>query len=72
MNDCSPRRQPVSTETHGDRRSKRTQTPPDAALTDSGRSWGQNCSSVPIGRAFSGCATSRLNDVNLSDAGVPA
>ncbi|HYB38960.1 MAG TPA: hypothetical protein VEF72_26700 [Mycobacterium sp.] len=53
-------------------RSGLTQAPPDAALTDSGRSWGESFSSMPTRRALSCCATSQLNDANVSDAGMPA
>lgn len=72
MNGFSPRRQPVSTVTHGDRRSELTQTPFDPALTDRDRSWVRNCSSVSIGRAFSGSAISQPNVPNLSDARMRA
>lgn len=106
INAFSPRHQPVSTMSQGNRdrrlpascrrdstariweshggdavgkplighveRSEPTQTPPVAVLTDTGTSWGQNFSSVPVGRAFPGCAISQFNDVNQSGAGLPA
>jgi hypothetical protein len=53
-------------------RSEPTQASPDAVLTDSGRSCGENFSSMPIGRAPSSCATGQLNDANVSDASMQA
>jgi hypothetical protein len=38
--------------------SELTQAPPDAALTGSGRGWGEDFSSMPTGRAHSRCAIS--------------
>jgi hypothetical protein len=49
-----------------------TQAPPGPVLTDSGRSWGENFSSMPIGRAPPRCVISQFNDANVSDAGMPA
>ena len=53
-------------------RNEPTQAPPDTALTDSGRDWGENFSSMPTGRVPSCCAISQLNFANVSDAGMPA
>ena len=53
-------------------RSELTLVPPDAALINFDRGWGESVSSMPVARPFSSCATSQLNDVNVSDAGMPA
>jgi hypothetical protein len=53
-------------------RSKLARARPDAGLTDNGRSWGENFSLMPIGRAPSSCAIRHFNNVNVSDAGMPA
>ena len=50
--------------------SEPTQAPPDVALTDSGRTWGEDFSSMPIGRAASCCAISKLNFASVSTAGA--
>lgn len=39
---------------------------------DSGRSWRESFSLMLIGRAASSCATSQLNDANVSDTDMPA
>jgi hypothetical protein len=53
-------------------RSGLTKPPPDAALTDSGRSWGANVSSMLPGQACSCCVIRQSNGANVSDAGLPA
>jgi hypothetical protein len=49
-----------------------TQPPPDAALSDSGRRWRANFSSMPPGRARSYCVIRQFIGANVSDAGMPA
>ncbi len=51
--------------------SELTPAPPGAALIDFDRGWGESVSSMPVGWPLSSCATSQLNDVNVSYAGMP-
>ena len=53
-------------------RSKLALARPDAGLTDSGRSWGENFSLMRIGRAPSSCAISQLSDAHVSEVGLQA
>jgi hypothetical protein len=53
-------------------RSELIQAPPGPVLTDSGRSWGENFSSMPIGRSHMRCAIRQFNNVSVSDAVMPA
>ena len=53
-------------------RSKLARARSHVGLTDSGRSRGENFSSMPIGRAPSSCAISQLSDANVSEVGMQA